>query len=210
VPSARRTRRQYPPPGHARGPHSRPPTNRPSRAPERRPTDDPHARRGPRPAGRRRAAAAEIGTQVIDRQLAGGFGNLTVGPGCAGSRLVETAAPAMSEPMSIRKEAFAVDEEFSATVSAAGRRVIVEGDVDTMSAPQLRTAMKAAAGADGEPLILDLTKVTYLDSRGVAVLYEFLALHQLEILVTAGSAVDTATSISGLTKHVRLHQVDQA
>lgn len=56
-----------------------------------------------------------------------------------------------------------------------GASVVIsfEGDIDLQTSPQARTALLGAT-AKGKPVIVDLAKVTYIDSSGVASLVEAL------------------------------------
>ena len=103
-----------------------------------------------------------------------------------------------------------MDVKFAASFLPAAGTLIVEGDVDTSSAPELYGAMKAAAPTDGRALVVDLTRVMYLDSSAIAALCDFLVSHDLEIHVTADSAVDTTMRITGLHRLARLHRVQQS
>ncbi len=63
--------------------------------------------------------------------------------------------------------AVAVDRRGSAAV------VTVSGDVDALTAPRLRDALdRGFAQADGGPLVLDLTAVEFLASRGLGTIVE--------------------------------------
>lgn len=50
--------------------------------------------------------------------------------------------------------------------------VAVSGDLDMLTAPQLRDAVQAALGKDPTGLIVDLTNVEFLGSAGMQVLME--------------------------------------
>ena len=57
----------------------------------------------------------------------------------------------------------------------AGTSVVIafEGDIDLQTSPAARTALLEAAGK-GKGVVVDLAKVTYIDSSGVASLVEAL------------------------------------
>jgi anti-sigma B factor antagonist len=55
----------------------------------------------------------------------------------------------------------------------AGIVVALDGDVDLQSSPDARTALLAAVGR-GKPVFVDLSRVGYIDSSGIASLVEAL------------------------------------
>ncbi|HET8659206.1 MAG TPA: STAS domain-containing protein [Micromonosporaceae bacterium] len=76
----------------------------------------------------------------------------------------------------------------------------VTGDVDMATAPMLREALQAA---DGRPLIVDLSGTSFLDSAGVAVLFDY-AGDGLELVLTPDSVVTLVLEVTGLTKAARI------
>jgi anti-sigma B factor antagonist len=56
------------------------------------------------------------------------------------------------------------------TGSPADVRIGVRGEVDSSTAPAVRTAVERSLGADVRELTLDLAGVTFLDSAGLCVL----------------------------------------
>lgn len=76
--------------------------------------------------------------------------------------------------------------------------VTVTGEVDMATAPELREAI-AAADLSGGRLVLDLSAVTFLDSAGVAVLFDYAA-QGLELIVTPGSHITMVLEVTGLTQ----------
>lgn len=91
-----------------------------------------------------------------------------------------------------------LDETFSVTHD--GSLVLVTGEVDLATAPQLLAAL-AAAATGGRPLRVDLTEVAYLDSAAMAALYRF-TLQGLELVLVEGSVVERALDIGGLLDQV--------
>ncbi|MGQ0465236.1 MAG: STAS domain-containing protein [Sporichthyaceae bacterium] len=85
-------------------------------------------------------------------------------------------------------------EVFAAHVD--GGDVTVSGEVDLATAPRLRTALEEAAGAGGR-ITVDLRAVRYLDSAGMAALFEF-STHGMSVRVAPGSIVARVLEISGL------------
>lgn len=58
------------------------------------------------------------------------------------------------------------------TKTDQGALIVVEGDVDLYSSPELRTAVLKAVPKAGAGVEIDLGGVTYMDSSGVATLVE--------------------------------------
>ncbi|HEV7654597.1 MAG TPA: STAS domain-containing protein [Mycobacteriales bacterium] len=56
------------------------------------------------------------------------------------------------------------------TSAPDGEYVVVAGEVDIETAPQLRSALAAAVGTGAASVVIDLAAVTYLDSSGLSVL----------------------------------------
>lgn len=59
-----------------------------------------------------------------------------------------------------------VCDAFSAELSEDGS-LVVAGEIDTLSAPTFHAALQAAAGASDGDIVVDLAKVTFLDSAGM-------------------------------------------
>jgi anti-sigma B factor antagonist len=53
-------------------------------------------------------------------------------------------------------------------VQSVPGRVVVAGEIDLRSAPDLRAALDAAAGEEGAEVVVDLTAVTFVDSSGIS------------------------------------------
>ena len=94
------------------------------------------------------------------------------------------------------------DVDFAATVT--GGLVLVTGEIDLATAPRLRAAL-AKAVASGEPLVVDLSGVGYLDSAAMAALYQH-AEAGLELVVAEGSVVERALDIGGLLGQVSVRR----
>lgn len=75
--------------------------------------------------------------------------------------------------------------------------VVLQGEIDLATAPELRAALDAAA-APGVRQTVDLREITYLDSAGLSVLYDHAA--RLHLLVAPASVVATVIDISGLAE----------
>ncbi|MGC4892350.1 STAS domain-containing protein [Micromonospora sp. DT31] len=78
---------------------------------------------------------------------------------------------------------------------ADGVRVLsVAGEIDMSNADTFGAALTDAVRPDGGPLVVDLTKVEYLDSAGLAVLFP----HAERISLVAGPVLAPLLTISGL------------
>jgi anti-sigma B factor antagonist len=78
-----------------------------------------------------------------------------------------------------------------------GAIVAVAGEIDKASAPVLRSELDATA-ADQGPITIDLTDVTYLDSSGVAVLFERLRQGSTRLVAGPSCHVRSVIDITGL------------
>ncbi|MEV0001894.1 STAS domain-containing protein [Micromonospora sp. NPDC050980] len=78
-----------------------------------------------------------------------------------------------------------------------GSRVLtVVGEIDMSNAATFGAALDEAVRPDGEPLVVDLTKVEYLDSAGLAVLFP----HAERIALVASPLLEPLLTISGLAE----------
>ncbi|WFE40796.1 STAS domain-containing protein [Micromonospora sp. WMMD998] len=76
-----------------------------------------------------------------------------------------------------------------------GARVLTAvGEIDLSNAATFAAALDDALRPDGEPLVVDLTEVEYLDSAGLAVLFP----HAERIALVAGPVLEPLLTISGL------------
>jgi anti-anti-sigma factor len=79
-----------------------------------------------------------------------------------------------------------------------GDRVLaVTGEIDMSNAAEFGAALDRELG-DGPAVTVDLTGVTYLDSAGVAVLFDRAGEHDLRLL--APRLLDRVLRVSGLTQ----------
>jgi anti-anti-sigma factor len=88
------------------------------------------------------------------------------------------------------------------SVETHDRQVVVAGEVDMASAPRLRAALSRAVAASG-PLTVDLTAVSFLDSAGIAVLFDELPAGS-QVVVTPGSVAAQVLDITGFAHHGRI------
>ncbi|CAN5260381.1 STAS domain-containing protein [soil metagenome] len=96
--------------------------------------------------------------------------------------------------------------EATRTTDRNGRDVvIVVGDLDLATAPSMVASAKAEAPtADGRPLLLELSGVSFLDSTGLGALIEvrnvaFAVGHGVEIAAQS-AAVERVLSLAGLSE----------
>lgn len=92
--------------------------------------------------------------------------------------------------------------EFAISTRAAGSATIVDvaGELDVHTAPQLASALEAAAGG---ALVVDCSKVGFMDSTGLSV---FLAAHQRA--QEAGSSLDVVIAEPAVRKVFAITGVD--
>jgi anti-anti-sigma factor len=102
-------------------------------------------------------------------------------------------------PSDVPAEAFAV--------SVDGAAVTVLGEVDLATAPRLRSALAQAASA-GTALQVDLRAVRYLDSAGMAALFEYAGGGGgMQVTVEKDSIVARVLEIGGLAEAARVDLV---
>ncbi len=79
----------------------------------------------------------------------------------------------------------------------------IEGEIDMSNAGDLRSALIAQVAKDAVGLIVDLSRVTYLDSAAIHVLYELReqlagrGLH-MRLVVVDGAPIETALRLTGV------------
>jgi anti-sigma B factor antagonist len=82
------------------------------------------------------------------------------------------------------------------------------GQLDLYNAPEVRTALFEACSEQPERLIVDLAEVDFVDSTTLGVLIEArgkLANRQSFLLAAPGLETGRALAISGLDKHLAVH-----
>ncbi|MGK3207008.1 STAS domain-containing protein [Amycolatopsis sp. MEPSY49] len=85
-----------------------------------------------------------------------------------------------------------------ASVGDDGDRILtVRGEIDMGNAGEFGAALERELAA-GAALTVDLTGVTYLDSAGIAALFDRAADHELRL--TAPRLLDRVLRVSGLTQ----------
>jgi anti-sigma B factor antagonist len=89
--------------------------------------------------------------------------------------------------------------------------VRLDGELDTVRAPQLRRELMAAADNRDAGLVVDLTDAIYLDSAGINVLFELadrLGSRQvgMAVVVPEGGLVERVVTIVDLGSVVGIHR----
>ncbi|PIW27937.1 MAG: anti-sigma factor antagonist [Rhodospirillales bacterium CG15_BIG_FIL_POST_REV_8_21_14_020_66_15] len=89
-------------------------------------------------------------------------------------------------------------------VKDAGGAVVIalEGDIDLQTSPKAREALLAAVGR-GKPVVVDLAKVSYIDSSGVASLVE-----ALQTAKKGGQTLALAAVSEGAMRVLKLARLD--
>ena len=89
-------------------------------------------------------------------------------------------------------------------VKDAGGSVVIafEGDVDLQTSPKAREALLATV-AQGKPVVVDLAKVGYIDSSGVASLVE-----ALQAAKKGGQTLALAAVSEGALRVLKLARLD--
>ena len=109
-----------------------------------------------------------------------------------------------------------LDDHPVAGVDRANGAVVVRltGELDLHNAPTVRDALFAAAAEGPDRLVIDLTAVEFIDSTALGVLIEArtkLANRRAFLLAAPGPETHRALQISGLDKHLSVHEsVDAA
>ncbi|MDG4800311.1 STAS domain-containing protein [Micromonospora sp. WMMD980] len=75
-----------------------------------------------------------------------------------------------------------------------GRVLTAVGEIDMSNAADFGAALDDAVRPDGDPLVVDLTKVEYLDSAGLAVLFP----HAEHVALVVNPLLGPLLTISGL------------
>jgi anti-anti-sigma factor len=106
------------------------------------------------------------------------------------------------------------------TVQRPGGRatvVAVAGEVDMASSPLLRSAHEVIAGAEpGSLVVIDLSRVLFLDSSGITTLIElreYAARRRIVLRVVLGQAhaARRALSLTGVEELIEMHStIDEA
>jgi anti-anti-sigma factor len=89
--------------------------------------------------------------------------------------------------------------------------VRLDGELDTVRAPELRRRLMSAATNRDAGLVVDLTEATYLDSAAVNVLFELAdglgsRQVQLAVVVPEGGLVERVVTLVDLGSVVKIHR----
>lgn len=84
-------------------------------------------------------------------------------------------------------------------------RVTVEGEVDLSNVAALREALDAETTGD-RPLVVDLSAVSYIDSSGIAALFERASTARMEIVCPDRAAIRSVVEISRLSDVAAVRQ----
>lgn len=107
--------------------------------------------------------------------------------------MTEPAAPGDLSPDDDLQPTFEIrpgSDKQAATVRAAG-------DIDLMSAEQLRSALTEAAATAAE-ITADMTAVTYCDSAGIRVLFSTARNSRLTLILPVSGPITTMVKLAGL------------
>jgi anti-sigma B factor antagonist len=82
--------------------------------------------------------------------------------------------------------------------AAGGAVVVVTGEIDLSNADRLDEAIAGCRGAAQEPVAVDLSGASYLDSAGLRVLFAHAGRGELRVYAPRGSTIATVLAITGL------------
>ena len=109
----------------------------------------------------------------------------------------------MAEPEEDSEVAFG-----SQSFNIRSKRIDVQGEVDMNTAPKLREKIQAAFDRKPQVIMINLSKVTRMDSAGVAVLVEAINLARKEKIILSLQEVSSAAqSVLEVARVDKLFQV---
>ena len=90
--------------------------------------------------------------------------------------------------------------------SAAAWRVVAEGEIDIASVPELEAALESAERSAAAAVVLDLSRVTFIDSSGIRALVECAGRDSSggRFSIVPGPAVDRVIDVTGLRDRLPL------
>ena len=108
-----------------------------------------------------------------------------------------------------------VNEQPVARIERRGAATVVHlaGELDLYNAPDVRAALLEAAAEEPERLVVDLAEVVFVDSTVLGVLIEArtkLPNRRSFLLAAAGREAQRALRISGLERHLSVHETVDA
>ena len=86
------------------------------------------------------------------------------------SSVADRAASAASESLNVQPVESGVDVGIFEVRIEGNAHVMVSGELDMRTAPQLVSAVESLAGTEVERVVVDLSRVTFMDSSGVSAL----------------------------------------
>jgi len=103
-----------------------------------------------------------------------------------------------------------LNEHPVAGIERANNAVVVRltGELDLYNAPEIRTALFELCAEQPERIVVDLSQVDFVDSTALGVLIEArtkLARRQSFLLASPGLETHRALTISGLDRHLAVH-----
>ncbi len=90
--------------------------------------------------------------------------------------------------------------------------VCLGGELDLYNSDKLREALRDVAGKLPERLVLDLSEVEFIDSTALGALIEARAAlpHRALLLASPGHETRRALQVSGLDRHLQVHETVDA
>lgn len=85
--------------------------------------------------------------------------------------------------------------------------VVVEGEVDLWAAPDFRTALARARASEAPSILVDLDRVSFMDSAGLHALFQFVQSEpgRDRLVLTASSAqVQRLLEVTGMRRYLSL------
>jgi anti-anti-sigma factor len=87
-----------------------------------------------------------------------------------------------------------------------GRELRCSGEIDQTCVAELHQALEGLADGGGR-IVLDLTRVTYISSVGIAELFEHAGANPLIVRVQTGSAVNKIVRLCGLGSVAKIEEI---
>jgi anti-anti-sigma factor len=103
----------------------------------------------------------------------------------------------MTEPDATAGQADAAFAPADSGIRVSGSRVVCRGALERPAAAALHAAL-VQAGESGEPIVLDLSAVEYMDSRAVSLLFDHPA--NLELVLSETASINKVLKICGFSR----------
>lgn len=93
--------------------------------------------------------------------------------------------------------------------TTAPGRICFSGEIDLLTERAFRSAVWAEARRQQQPIVVDLTGLSYLDSGGISALYTLGQDPEVEISVEVrtGTTVDRLLVLSGLARTLKIDRI---